>query len=699
MAKIKDNSGKFSIGLSLNVKLILGFVVIIIILSGLNFLQYRISDLSKKNSESIVSLTETLDEINSSSLKTASLVKSFVDKKDDRQKDEIEERMKTISDDLKFIKSVTKKADSFKIIAKIELTNDYYKRTIDYIYENIDKEKPSVLTAKTDDFMKTVNNTTMMLFSLMSEELEYFKSQRGNIETLTSISSVVIFVLMGVVGVAGIILSVLLAFSITRPLKNLVDKSTQIAKGDLTVKFEQMMRKDEVGNLVASFSLMVDTLKNINEKIYVAIIILTRNLRTVFQSSNIVKDSANTQAVTVEQTHSNFESMNKMVETISNESTKANLYTDQALNRANVGMDSMQKLEAEMTKIESSSLEITNIIEMINEIAEQTNLLSLNASIESARAGEAGKGFNIVAGEIRKLAEKSTQAANRIHELITNNNKIIQDGVNYTKSTTNTLKEIAISNELIAGLVKTINNEVHKVKLSSQEILQAINHISNIAQANLEESEKVFSAMGNFVMQTLELQHFVGQFDIRSDKTKENQQHLEEILRSRLVEAEKVLKEFGAHFLPTGNIVDISGYKVQELRVGDLLVTGSSDVVDAISKRTNTSVTIFQPIENALIRVSTTVRNFDDSRAIGTIVSSDNSVYDAVMRKEEYYGRTFVVNRWYVAAYKPILDETGFILAILYLGISEDTEYDMEKRDFSESEEDRKYSRTISANR
>ena len=268
--------------------------------------------------------------------------------------------------------------------------------------------------------------------------------------------------------------------------------------------------------------------------------------------------------------------------------------------------------------------------------------------------------------------------------------------MNYTKSTTNTLKEIAISNELITGLVKTINNEVHKVKLSSQEILQAINHISNIAQANLTESEKVFSAMGNFVTQTLELQHFVGQFDIRSEKTKENQKHLEEILKARIVEAEKVLKEFGAHFLPTGNIVNISGYKVQELQLGELLVTGSSQVVDAISKRTNTSVTIFQPIENALIRVSTTVRNFDDTRAIGTIVSSENEVYDTVMKKEEYYGRTFVVNRWYVAAYKPILDETGFILGILYLGISEDTEYDMEKRDFTE--EDKKYSRTISSN-
>ena len=290
---------------------------------------------------------------------------------------------------------------------------------------------------------------------------------------------------------------------------------------------------------------MVDTLKNLNQKIYVAVIILTKNLRSLYKSSNSVKDSANTQAVTVEETQSNFESMNKMVETISNESSKANIYTEQALNKAKLGMESMEKLEGEMTKIESSSQEITNIIEMINEIAEQTNLLSLNASIESARAGEAGKGFNIVAGEIRKLAEKSTTAANRIHELITNNNKIILEGVKYSKNTTNILKEISFSNELITGLVKTITDEVQKVKFSSQEILQAIGNISNIAQANLTDSENVSKTMNDFVKQTLELQKFVGQYDVRNEKIKENQKHIEDILKSKLIEAGKILQEYG----------------------------------------------------------------------------------------------------------------------------------------------------------
>ena len=434
------------------------------------------------------------------------------------------------------------------------------------------------------------------------------------------------------------------------------------------------MSNDEVGQLTKSISGMVDTLKNLNQRIYVAVIILTKNLRSLYKSSNSVKDSANTQAVTVEETQKNFESMNRMVETISNESAKANQYTEQALKKANLGMESMQKLEVEMSKIESSSQEITNIIEMINEIAEQTNLLSLNASIESARAGEAGKGFNIVAGEIRKLAEKSTTAANRIHELITNNNKIIQEGVKYSKNTTTILKEISVSNELITGLVKTITDEVQKVKFSSQEILQAISHISNIAQANLSESENVSKTMNDFVKQTLELQKFVGQFDVRSEKIKENQKHIEDILKSKLIEAGKILQEYGANFLPTGNTVSVGEYKVQELQIGNTIVTTNKDIVDAISKRTNTSVTIFQVADDLLVRVATTVRNFDNTRAIGTAITSESPVYKTVMQRKEYFGRAFVVNKWYVAVYKPIVDETGYIFGVIYLGIPEEME-------------------------
>ncbi len=111
-----------------------------------------------------------------------------------------------------------------------------------------------------------------------------------------------------------------------------------------------------------------------------------------------------------------------------------------------------------MARIEQSSRKISDIISVIDEIARQTNLLALNAAVEAARAGEAGRGFAVVASEVRSLAQRSSQAAKDIKDLIVNSSVRSEEGVQLVNRAGESLKEIVDSINEVADIVADIAN-------------------------------------------------------------------------------------------------------------------------------------------------------------------------------------------------------------------------------------------------
>ena len=198
---------------------------------------------------------------------------------------------------------------------------------------------------------------------------------------------------------------------------------------------------------------------------------------------NVVKNTQ-VQASSVAETSA---SIDQMVTSIQRVADTAKLLVDishRSREEARSGMVTMDKATEGLNRtsqaIQSSSEiidvlgrradDIGKIIEVIDDLAEQTNLLALNAAIEAARAGEHGLGFAVVAEEVRKLAEKSTQSTKEISDLIEGIQKEAREAVENMEKSTAMVQEGLVLNKDLSVALDKISDVVSEVYKFSQEI-------------------------------------------------------------------------------------------------------------------------------------------------------------------------------------------------------------------------------------
>jgi methyl-accepting chemotaxis protein len=137
-----------------------------------------------------------------------------------------------------------------------------------------------------------------------------------------------------------------------------------------------------------------------------------------------------------------------------------------------------------MSRIDGASQKMADIISVIDEIARQTNLLALNAAVEAARAGEAGRGFAVVATEVRNLAQRASQAAKDINELITNSSGQVRDGVELVNRAGTALNEIVDSIKGVADIVSEIASASAEQATGLDQIKEALTEMDQATQQN-----------------------------------------------------------------------------------------------------------------------------------------------------------------------------------------------------------------------
>jgi methyl-accepting chemotaxis protein len=167
-----------------------------------------------------------------------------------------------------------------------------------------------------------------------------------------------------------------------------------------------------------------------------------------------------------------------------------------------------------MSRIEESSHKIADIIGVIDEIARQTNLLALNAAVEAARAGEAGRGFAVVAAEVRNLAQRSSQAAKDIKDLITNSNAQVKDGVELVNRAGNALNEIVQSIKMVADIVADIATASSQQASGIDQVNKALSQMDEVTQQNSALVEQNAATARMLQQQSLQMDQRVSFFRI-----------------------------------------------------------------------------------------------------------------------------------------------------------------------------------------
>jgi methyl-accepting chemotaxis protein len=299
-----------------------------------------------------------------------------------------------------------------------------------------------------DTIMEELDIKTATLGTTVEAMEERSDALMNNIISESGTASIIMMGLTAFVGVVAIVVGLVFARSITKPIGQITDVSTALAEGDLTKDLERVNRSDEIGVMSNAFNEMISFLRPI--------------ISDILKISESVASSAQELASSTEEVNASSEELSAIAQQISTGSQKQSSQLSESVVQA----DNLQ------TQFSDKIKGIQKASDLIESIAGQVNMLALNASIEAARAGEYGRGFAVVAENVRSLADEAKSSVTEVHQIITD----LYDSV---------MGEIAIIKESlsdVSAVAEETASGAEEASASTEEQTATMEEMSSSAQ-------------------------------------------------------------------------------------------------------------------------------------------------------------------------------------------------------------------------
>lgn len=397
-------------------------------------------------------------------------------------------------------------------IKKIEAEAAQYYKETDMLIVSIETGNMAAAEAQAAKVEKEADELGHHLEALLTEVSKFTESAAKEAEQTEHMAMKVLIGIFAGGVLIGIIFSMLIGRSITKPLDELRRIISGVVQNkDLTLRVPDG-KNDEIGHTAQSFNGLMTSFQQALGSVSISAELVAVSAEGLAASSKQVSMASQSQAESTSAMAAAVEEMTVSVSTIADNAKDASARSDETKSISLQGSQIVEKLFNDIHQVAEAvrqssgvigtlgqrSQAIQGIVNVIRQIADQTNLLALNAAIEAARAGEQGRGFAVVADEVRKLAERSGRATVEIAAMIDDiqeatTNAVdqmsamvlkVDSGATLAREAGSAIEKMTQAAEAVANSVTEVSMAIREQSAASNDLAQLVESIAHMTEEN-----------------------------------------------------------------------------------------------------------------------------------------------------------------------------------------------------------------------